>query len=349
MDNNPAVEFQSIWNQSLSDRSAFATFWQAFQEDALSVRKENSLDNRSIIFAILSDADFTARFEGAKQARVHPGQPQGTRVQLAANAINLTAYMLQQALIELARKHLLKQVPAHLFEDSKDAYGSLNGRSLEYLCTSLMQQVGTLSKADIQNIYAELRTPYIPGEHIEAFVAVRRSRFRQLATANEALPTSLKITMIQDCMVTADFTPCWIHFARDFPLVADQTVERLFAAIVNHVNIVLPITATKTNLHINAVTQDRALLQEVQDMKAELKSCRNQLVALQTGPPTSGKGRVFTDGPNVPFCWTHGPCWHKSDGCLKKTDPAHKDAATWTNQMKSPWKELWRSQGRKTE
>ena len=139
MDINPAVEFQSTWNKSLSDRSAFATFWQAFQEDTLSIRKENSLDNRSVIFAILSDADFTTRFGVAKQPREHPGQPSGNRLECARNANNLTAYMLQQAIIELARKHLLKQVPAHLFEESKDDYGSLHGRSLEYLCTSLVQ------------------------------------------------------------------------------------------------------------------------------------------------------------------------------------------------------------------
>ncbi len=113
MDNNLSIDFQSTWNKSLSDRSAFATFWQAFQEDALSIRKENSLDNRSVIFAILSDADFTRRFGVAKQPREHPGEPNGNRVECARNANKLTAYMLQQTIIEQTRKHLLKQAPTY--------------------------------------------------------------------------------------------------------------------------------------------------------------------------------------------------------------------------------------------
>jgi hypothetical protein len=149
-----------------------------------------------------------------------------------------------------------------------------------------------------------------------------------------------------ECMTgSVDFTMCWISFARDFPLVADQTIERLFAAIVNHVNVVLPITATRADLQINAVVkQDQTLLEELKQIKA-------QLLALQTGPPAAAatKGRVFTDGPNVPFCWTHGPCWHRGDAPCTKPATGHKPAATWTNQMGSPWKVLWRSQGRRTE
>ena len=103
--------------------------------------------------------------------------------------------------------------------------------------------------------------------------------------------------MIQDCMVSAELTPCWITFVKDYPLLADQTVERLYAAIITHVNIVLPITATKVNLQI---AQEQALRQEMQDIKTELDNCRNQLVALQTGPPASKttclKGRALTDG-----------------------------------------------------
>jgi hypothetical protein len=344
MDNHPAIQFQSTWKSNSSDRSAFSDFWPAYQEDLLSMRKENSLDDRAIIFASLSDATFFRRFGAIKQPRVHPGPPQGTRVEVAANAISLSAFMLQQALIEAARKHLLKQVPSHLFEASKDAYGSLNARSLEFLCTSLIDQVGTLSKTDIKAIYDRLKTPYLPGEHIEAFVAVRKDLFRQLAQAGEPLPPSLKNAFITECMNgPIDFTMCWVTYAKDFPAVAEQTVERLFAAIINHVNIVLPLTATRVDLHINsAVIQNQALLDELKDI-------RSQLVALQATKVVPTKGRSFTDGPTAPFCWTHGPCWHRGDAPCTRPAPGHKPAATWSNQLSSPWKVLWRSQGRRTE
>jgi hypothetical protein len=255
--------------------------------------------------------------------------------------------MLQQALIEAARRHLLKQVPPHLFETSKDAYGSLNARSLEFLCTSLQDQIGTLSKSDIKELYNRIKAPYVPGEHIEAFVAVRRDLFRQLAQAGEPLPPSLKNAFITECMNgSIDFTMCWVTYAKDFPSVAEQTVERLFAAIINHVNIVLPLTATRSDLLINAaVQQNQSLMEELKEIKA-------QLCALQAGPPGrvfTTKGRLFTDGPTVPFCWTHGPCWHRGDSPCTKPASGHKPAATWTNQLGSPWKALWRSQGRKTE
>ena len=349
MDNHPAIQFQSTWRPNSSDRSAFADFWPAYQEDLLSIRRENSLDDRAIIFASLSDATFFGRFGAIKQPRVHPGPPQGTRVEVAANAISLSAFMLQQALIEAARKHLIKQVPSHLFEASKDAYGSLNARSLEFLCTSLIDQVGTLSKADIKALYDRLKAPYVPGEHIEAFVAVRRDLFRQLAQAGDPLPPSLKNAFITECMSgPIDFTMCWVTYAKDFPAVAEQTVERLFTAIINHVNIVLPLTATRVDLHINAaVVQNQVLLEELKYIKA-------QLFALQAGPPAATKlaptkGRSFTDGPTVPFCWTHGPCWHRGDAPCTKPAQGHKPAATWSNQLGSPWKALWRSQGRQTE
>ena len=357
MDNHqPAIQFQSVWNRNESDRSAFANFWQVFQEDALSIRKENSLDGLSIFFAITSDAAFLSRFGAAKKPRVHPGPPSGTREQIAIHAIALPAFMLQQAIIEAARTHLLKQAPPHLFEASKDAHGSLHSRSLEFLCTSLLDQVGILSKADIKGLYARIKVPYASGEHIESFVAVRRDLFRQLAAAGEPLPPSLKSTYITECLEgPIDFTPCWVTFNQDFPAAADQTVERLFAAIINFVNVVYPITATRAELLINAaVIQDRALLDELRELKAQVR-------ALQIGPPAAvaaaaaaaaaatSKGRVFTDGPNVPFCWTHGPCWHRGDAPCLKPALGHKPAATWGNQMGSPWKALWRSQGRRTE
>jgi len=354
MDNqHPPIQFRSVWNRNESDPSGFANFWKAFQEDALGIRKDNSYDGLAIYFAITSDAAFFARFGAAKRPRVHPGPPSGTREQLAVNAIALTAFMLQQSIVEAARTHLLKQAPSHLFEASKDAYGSLHGRSLEFLCTSLLNQVGALSKADIKGLYARIKVPYASGEPIAEFLAVRRDLFRQLAAAGEPLPPSLQITYIMECMEgPIDFTPCWVTFNKDFPATADQTLERLFAAIINHVNVVHPIIATRTDLMINAaVKRDRALLDEVRDLKA-------QVLALQIGPPAVAataaaaavsKGRVFTDGPNVPFCWTHGPCWHRGDAPCLKPASGHKPAATWGNQMGSPWKVLWRSQGRRTE
>ena len=126
-------------------------------------------------------------------------------------------------------------------------------------------------------------------------------------------------------------------------------MERLFAAIINHVNVVHPITATRAELMINAaVKQDRALLDEVRDLKAQVCALQIGLAAAAAAAAIS-KGRVFTDGPNVPFCWTHGPCWHRGDAPCLKPALDHKPAATWGNQMGSPWKTLWRSQGRRTE
>ena len=324
------------------------------QEDALRLCPENSLDNRGLIFALITDAFFLTRFGAAKEPRVHPGLPGGTRVELTINANDLKAYMLQQALIARLRAHMLKEVPSFLFEQSKDEYGSLEARSLLFLCNSLIEQVGTLAQADIADLYVKLNAPYVHGEHIEAFVAVRRDLFRQLAAINEAIPVSMQLTTIRKCMEgPLDFTICWVTFAKDFPLVADQTLERLFAAITHHVNVNLPLLATKADLHMNAAVLAQ---QEMAEIKAELAGFRRLFLA-QTGVPAPlvprGKSkprgkRSHLDGPRVPFCWTHGPCWHIGAGCDEQ-GVGHKEAATWTNQMKSPWKALWHSQGRQTE
>ncbi|MEY3288071.1 MAG: hypothetical protein RLZZ419_313 [Pseudomonadota bacterium] len=198
MDNHqPAIQFQSVWNRNESDRSAFANFWQAFQEDALSIRKENSLDGISIFFAITSDAAFLSRFGAAKKPRVHPGPPSGTREQIAIHAISLPAFMLQQAIIEAARTHLLKQAPPHLFEASKDAHGSLHSRSLEFLCTSLLDQVGILSKADIKGLYARIKVPYASGEHIESFVLCAEICFANWRRPVNPSPRVLKVLILR--------------------------------------------------------------------------------------------------------------------------------------------------------
>ena len=108
MDTFTVPSFESKWDHSVSHRAAFHSFWRPFQEDALRLYPENSLDNRGLIFAIITDAFFLVRFGAAKAPRVHPGPPAGNRVQLTVNDIDLKAYMFQQLLITRLRTYSKK-------------------------------------------------------------------------------------------------------------------------------------------------------------------------------------------------------------------------------------------------
>ena len=206
----------------------------------------------------------------------------------------------------------------------------------------------------MDSINVKLRLPYVHPENVQSFLSVKLNYFRDLAGPGALQPLSnvTKIDIIMACF-SDELKPCQIKFVGDYPLIANQTVENLCAAIVIYVNTILPLTATKSALNMNTAVNHMSELEATRVELAEARMVISDLIAASAavqaprGQSFPSKRPVITaaDGPHVPFCWQHGPCMHLSKACKGKR-PGHKDQATWTNQLGSKWRDLWTSQGR---
>ncbi len=206
----------------------------------------------------------------------------------------------------------------------------------------------------MDSINVKLRLPYVHPENVQSFLSVKLNYFRDLAGPGALQPLSnvTKINIIMACF-SDELKPCQIKFVGDYPLIANQTVENLCAAIVIFVNTILPLTATKSALNMNTAVNHMSELEATRVELAEARMVISDLIAASAavqaprGQSFPSKRPVITaaDGPHVPFCWQHGPCMHLSKACKGKR-PGHKDQATWTNQLGSKWRDLWTSQGR---
>ena len=167
---------------------------------------------------------------------------------------------------------------------------------------------------------------------------------------------------LQNCF-GLEYVDYWRAFVRDFPLLADRTVERLCAAIIIFSQGELPIMSAHTLIGANQVTALQEQLSVVTQKRQALETkqafaVKQTPAAPAAAPSHRGKRGATTTNGAVgkhaksaltpfafqPFCCSHGPCKHLGTGC---GDPAagHKEHATWQNQMGSTWKTYCETRG----
>ena len=224
-------------------------------------------------------------------------------------------FEVQEALIDGFKAEFIDSVFPHLLEPMKVGR-SLHTRSLGYMFTDLRARLGTLTKADVDHINVRLRTPYVYPENVLSFLSVKLNYFRDLAGpgALQPLPQGMKIDIIMSCF-SDELLPCRVKFVGDYPVVANQTVENLCAAIVVFVNTVLPLTATKNALNMNAtaihMSELEAIRLELAEARLVISEMRFASAAVKThggqAVPQRRPAITAADGPHVPFCWVMPP------------------------------------------
>ena len=169
--------------------------------------------------------------------------------------------------------------------------------------------------------------------------------------------------VLQQCF-GPEYVECWRAFVRQYPHVADRTVERLCQAIITFARDDLPLLNSHVLIGANQVIalqeELKGLRQNLQAMEAKQALAVKWTPAAPQVPASSHRGKrgaSTTDGAvgkhaksaltpfsARPFCWSHGPCKHLGVGC---GDPelGHKKDATWKNQMGSTWKAYYEKQG----
>jgi hypothetical protein len=99
---------------------------------AILTGKQNSLDGFGILFALMSPAAFQAFTGQAAQPRIHPGAFNGAAAAIAQTSLDLKAYEVQEAFIDVFKAEFIDSVFPHLLEHMK--FGrTLHSRSLEYM------------------------------------------------------------------------------------------------------------------------------------------------------------------------------------------------------------------------
>jgi hypothetical protein len=130
---------------------------------------------------------------------------------------------------------------------------SLRTKTTAQIFKHLETTLGVYSKADILDIKRRLGESYQPSTHIQTFTAEKRHLLEELRTAGQPLAESDSVDILQNCF-GAEMQPCWTKFVTDHPRLQRQTAERLLSAIEKYVEDILPLTATKAHLGLQAVS-----------------------------------------------------------------------------------------------
>jgi hypothetical protein len=338
-----------IWNISKSDNLAFLEFFPAFRDRSAMIGAASSLDGNGVGFDVLTPAAFLAHYGTPPQPRLPMGPAVGAGAVLTNWTVNDSLYKEQQKSRVVLRKLWLDAVPQHLLVPMQDANRSLRMRTLEFMVTTLQEQLGTLTKADLDWLIKQVKEPYQQGTSISSFVANWKASLQDLERAGQGLPQSMATDILQNCF-GPEFNPCWIRFVENFPLVANRTVERLIQTIITFARDSLPLLTAHSAIGISAVTDQTELIVK---MQAQIDKLEFQALAASIENRKRGQGSVV-DRPSKqsretalaarPFCWSHGPKGHLGSACTSQL-PGHKSDATWANQKGSKWKELFNRRG----
>ncbi len=269
--------------------------------------------------------------------------------------------------LEKAGSIALRGILLSLFPDRMVAplkvQRSLRTRTTQYIMTQLYERHGTLSKQDLEYLMAQIKKPCPAYLAPDAFLAEWQASLGDLAQAGQAIPQLMATDILQNCF-GPEYVDCWRAFVRNFPQVADRTVERLCDAIVTYSRGELLLLNAHTLIGANQVIalqeQVKGLQQDLKALEVKQAFAAKQLTSAvpAVAPSHRGKrGAATTKGAvekhpksastpfsAQPFCWTHGPCKHLGMGCADP-EAGHRKDATWQNQMGSPWKAYYALRG----
>lgn len=343
-----------IWDSTRSVKLAWHKFYPEAIDVAISIETASSLDGNGVAFEAMNAAAFLAYFGTVPQ----PRPPMGPAVGAGAVLVNYTKNdkLLNDQTKGRAefRKLILDRVPKTLLIPMQDANRSLRMRTTEYICTTLNTELGTLDKEDLDFLMSELRQPFQAGTPVSMFLANWAATLGDSERAGQTLPQTMATDMLQKCF-GSEFSPCWVLFVQNYPLVADRTVARLSAAINVFAKNSLPLISAQSAIGINEVVKHK---QQINNLETKIKHLEHMAMAVDrvksrkrdkaAGADRAGKKNVKqlrgTPLPDRPFCWSHGPRGHLGLDC-DDVLTGHQVDATWVDQKGSKWKEIFERRG----
>lgn len=335
-----------IWDVTKSDTLAFLNYFPSFRDRSAMIGAASSLDGNGVGFDVLTPVEFLAHYGTAPQPRLPMGPAAGAGAALANWTAENALYRDQQKCRAELRKLLLDTVPTHLLIPLQDNNRSIRLRSVEFIITALREQLGTLTKADLDFLMKQLGEPYHQGTSITAFLANWKASLQDLERAGQGLPQSMATDMLQKCF-GPEFQQCWIKFVENFPLVANRTVECLVQTIITFARDSLPLLNAHSVIGISAATEQSDIIKNMQaqidklEFQALAASSRKRGQEVANRPSKQSRGTALAARP---FCWSHGPQGHTGSACTDQL-PGHRPEATWANQKGSKWKELFTRRG----
>ena len=344
-----------IWDETKADSIVWLSIKPKFIDHSILNAGAFSLDDFGISYDLMSVAAFTLFAGHAPMIRPAMVPAAGTGAVLVMWSHNNAMRILQEKCRFDQKNVFLEIIPERLLKPMR-INRSLRERTLEYIFTTLDAQLGILAKSDFDYLTQQIKEKYTPLVTPTTFLAEWQTALGDLAQAGQPLSQITATDTLQTCF-GPEFNDCWRNFVRQFPLVADRTVDRLCAAIIVFARDELPFLAAQMVIGINQVTNQTAQLAQMQDQIAELQQA---LVVSQAQSANRKRGGVLPAEPpvraarprrdEVPFaqrlfCWTHGPCHsHKGDACRGR-DQGHKENASWANQMGSQWRTVYARRG----
>jgi hypothetical protein len=203
---------------------------------------------------------------------------------------------------------------------------------------------------------AQIKTPCPAHLAPDAFLANWQAALNDLAEAAQPLAQLMATDTLQQCF-GQEYVECWRAFVRQYPQVADRTVERLCQAIITFARDDLPLLNAHVRIGANQVValqeELKGLKQNLQAMEAKQQLEQQALAATSadsrkrrqaSGADIAAKKQPSTPLSARPFCWSHGPRGHTGNGCTSPL-PGHKSDATWVHQKGSKWKEIFERRG----
>ncbi len=343
-----------IWDESKSDALNFLALKPKIIDRAVLKGRSFALDEFGMAYDIMSAAEFLI-FAG-HAAMIRP--PAGPAHGVGAALTNWKKADDMENLQKVGRNELRAELE-ELFPDRLLAPMRVN-RSLrtitsQHIMVTIQARLGTLSRQDLDYLMAQVKTPCPAHIAPDAFLANWQASLSDLAEAGQPLAQLMATDALQKCF-GPEYVECWRAFVRQYPLVADRTVERLCQAIITFARDDLPLLNTHVLIGANKVV---ALQEELKGLKENLQAMEAQQqlhhqAFAATAANSRKRGRVGSDKvttkqPSIalsarPFCWSHGPRGHPGNECTSQL-PGHKPDATWAQQKGSKWKEIFERRG----
>jgi hypothetical protein len=339
-----------FWDETKTDKVAWLKFYPEAIDVAISIETASSLDENGVAFEAMSPAAFLLFFGAPPQPRMPMGPAVGAGAALANhNKLDKLTTNQENGKAEF-RNIILEAVPKRLLIPMQDANRSLRLRTTSYICTTLNQELGTLDKEDLDFLMGELSKSFLPGTPVSTFLANWVATLGDLERAGQILPQTMATDILQKCF-GPEFSPCWVLFVQNQPLVANRTVARLSAAINLFAKDSLPLLASHSAIGISEVINQK---EQINKMQARIDLLEHQALAVNSDDSRKrgqafGVDRAVKKQPRTalsarPFCWSHGPRGHLGCDCTSPLIGHDKDA-TWKQQKGSKWKDIFVRKG----
>ena len=305
------------WNGQLKDRRGAQNYAEKILEAARMATITS--DNLGIVWAVLSEAEFTEMFPDKPRLPLeHPGEQPLTAQERAIWEYKLKKFDEQQIAIRRIFINAIgpNGVPQHIQRNMRDGAAGMATRDIAYVYKYLKDNYTTYLEDDIDDLEKVFDTPWTPGIDIRAFTSEAIQVFEELNTAGCPINEFYANRRMKAKFPLILWQPCWTQHSITHGEIKKLNVRDLAADIVKFHDQHLPRTPAAQLYHSAA-----AVISEDAD-----KMFANQMARFQAAQETKAK-------PWVSYCWSHGPNnskQHTSQLC-RSPKPGHVHTATMSN------------------